>query len=88
MRLDKSRLFDENYDAAVDYFGTNLGGVMSADDINALDEKLAKLANAVPDEKQICNKGSGFGALEIMRMEIDGDGVAPTSMIFPKDTIG
>jgi tetratricopeptide (TPR) repeat protein len=42
----------------------------------------------VPDEKNLYHRGSGFGALEIMRMKEDGDGEAPTSTLFPVDTIG
>jgi hypothetical protein len=36
----------------------------------------------------IIHNGSGFGALEIMRMKADGDGDAPRSMCFPQATIG
>ena len=86
--LCKENLFDENYDSAVEYFDTYLDGVMSADGIKALDERLILLADLVPDASDIYHRGSGFGALEIMRMEKDSNAMPPASMLFPKDSIG
>lgn len=86
--LRKDRLFDESYDGAVDYFDAYLDGVMSKDDIVALDERLAKLAELVPEKENISHRGSGFGALEVLRMAKDADGTAPASMLFPSDTLG
>ena len=86
--LCKENLFDENYDSAVEYFDTYLDGVMSADGIKALDERLTLLADLVPDASDIYHRGSGFGALEIMRMEKDSNAMPPASMLFPKDSIG
>ena len=86
--LDKDRLFDENYDGAVEYFDTYLNGVMSSEDIKELDKKLERLADLAPKAEDIYHRGSGFGALEIMRMRSDNDGVAPTTMLFPEDTLG
>jgi hypothetical protein len=88
VKLDKDALFDTDYDKAVAYFDENLNKIISESDVNALDKKLQSLANLVPDEKNLYHRGSGFGALEIMRMKEDGDGEAPTSMLFPVDTIG
>lgn len=86
--LEKERLYDENYDSAVEYFDGYLDGVMSAEDIKALDERLTVLANLTPSTSDMYHRGSGFGAVEIMRMKKDLDGAAPESMIFPEDTIG
>lgn len=88
MKLEKERLFDENYGAAVAYFDGKINGVITSEDIEVIDRELGSLANLTPDAKNIYNKGSGFGALEVMRMEKDGDGAAPTSMLFPLDTVG
>ena len=88
MSLDKSRLFDESYDGAVEYFDKNLDTVISADDIRELDERMTRLADFIPELQNIYHRGSGFGALEIVRMGKDGDGVAPETMLFPEDTLG
>ena len=86
--LEKAKLFDEDYDAAVEYFDTYLDGALTAEGIKALDERLKALADLTPNASDICHRGSGFGALEIIRMREDNDGVAPASMLFPSDTIG
>ncbi len=39
-------------------------------------------------EENIVHNGSGFGALEIMRMKKDGDGTPPASILFPEKSIG
>ena len=88
MRLERDRLFDNDYDAAVEYFDTHLDRVMSADEIRRIDSWLEKLAGLAPRAEQLCHRGSGFGALEIMRMQIDKDGLAPKSMLFPEDSLG
>ncbi len=86
--LERERLFDENYDAAVDYFDEEINKRITASDIDAFDKKFEALAELVPEAKNILHRGSGFGALEVMRMERDGDGTPPSSMPFPRDTIG
>lgn len=88
VKLEKGKLFNPNYDEAVEYFDKNLDGILSEKQINDLDIKLRELANLTPREQNLYHRGKGFGALEIMRMQKDGDAVAPTSMIFPVDTIG
>lgn len=88
VKLEAERLFDEDYDKAVDYFDKNIDKIMTKADIEALDEKLSCLANIIPDESDLYHRGSGFGALEVMRMTEDGDGKAPETMIFPKDSVG
>ena len=88
MSLEKARLFDDNYDNAVAYFDEKLNMVMDITDIKALDKSLEALADLVPERKDLCHLGSGFGALETVRMAKDGDGITPTSMLFPTDTIG
>ena len=88
MSLDKSVLFGEDYDAAVAYFDGKLDAVMSKCDIETLDERMTRLARLIPEAQNICHRGSGFGALEVLRMEKDNDGKAPKTMLFPTDTIG
>ena len=86
MKLDEKNLFGD-YNAACDYFDSALNSLLTADGINALNEKLLPLAEIPVKEENIITRGTGFGALEIMRMEIDKDGTAPTSMLFPADNI-
>lgn len=86
--LDGERLRDPDYDKAVDYFGEYIDNTLSAEDINALDKRLCAFADIPVKEENIVNNGTGFGALEIMRMEKDGDGTAPKTILFPEKNIG
>jgi hypothetical protein len=56
--------------------------------IEALNERLEVLADIPVKEEDVLSVGTGFGALEIMRMKKDGDGIAPQSMLFPESTVG
>ncbi len=85
--LDKDSLQHPDYNAAVEYFDKYISSVLSKEDIEALNDKYAALADMPVNEADLVHKGSGFGAVEIMRMEKDGDGVPPSSMLFGKDTI-
>lgn len=86
--LSAERLFDEDYGHAVDYFSEHIDGVISKDGIDALDKKLTLLADIPVKEENLRHRGTGFGALEIKRMAIDGDGKAPASLLFPDSSIG
>jgi len=87
MKLDCERLYGE-YSDAVEYLDGELGAVISASDIKRVDEELKALADIPVKESRLVNFGSGFGALEIMRMNIDGDGAAPANLLFPESQIG
>ena len=86
--LDTEKLYDPDYDAAVAYFDGNINARISKEDIEAIDKKLAVLANLPVKEENIVHNGTGFAALEIMRMKKDGDGTPPQSMLFPEKNIG
>ena len=88
VRLSPALLFDENYDAAADYCDGAISSRISANRVNALNEKYTRIADTPVSEESIVHCGSGFGALEIMRMEKDGDGIAPKNLLFPRSTIG
>ena len=88
VNLDCVKLFDENYDLAVEYFDQKLDSVLSAFDLKNIEKELCELANIIPCESNLYHRGTGFGALEVMRMKRDGDGIPPKSMLFPEDTIG
>ena len=86
--LDPEKLRDPDYDKAVDYFGENINQLISADDINAINKHLITLADIPVKEENIVHNGSGFGALEVMRMKKDGDGTPPATILFPEKNIG
>lgn len=85
---EKESLYDEDYIRAVAYLGGVIDKSVSSEDIMKLDEKLKKLADIAVTEDKIIHTGSGFGAVEAIRMANDGDGKVPTSMCFPEFTIG
>ena len=86
--LDVKKLQDPDYDKAVDYFGATVNERMPEDMINEINKYLTTLADIPVKEENIVHHGSGFGALEIMRMEKDGDGTAPKTILFPEKNIG
>ena len=85
--LEESKLFGD-YNAAIDYFGDALSGVLSAERINEMNEKYTRIADTAVTEDKLLHRGSGFGALEIKRMKLDGDGEVPKNLLFPEETIG
>lgn len=87
-RSTTDALYDPDYKRAVAGLGKIIDSEISAEEITALDERLKKLASMPVTEDKIIHTGSGFGALEIMRMKKDGDGEAPASMCFPAFTVG
>jgi len=87
VRLDSEKLFGD-YNDACDYFDESLASILTAEGIEALNERLLSLADLPVTEDRLYTRGSGFGALEIMRMKKDGDATPPTSMLFPENTVG
>jgi len=88
IKLEPERLFCEDFDAACGYFGENLGTIVTSDSIYALNEKLKPIADQAVAADDLVHMGSGFGAVEAMRMKLTGDGEVPASMCFPKASIG
>ncbi|MBQ9692561.1 MAG: DUF5107 domain-containing protein [Clostridia bacterium] len=88
IKLEKEKLYDKNYLNAVSYFDKNLSALISGDGINELNKKLSALADMPVRAENIVHNGSGFGALEAVRMDKDGDGSVPASMFFPLSAIG
>lgn len=87
-RLEADRLRDSDYDKAVDYLGKNIDDFISEDCINDWNRRFTLLADAPVKETDIAHHGSGFGALEIKRMKMDGDGVVPNTILFLEESIG
>ncbi len=85
VKLDKKKLHDENYDAAVAYFDEKIAERMSEKDINEIHKKFCALADTPVKENDLVHLASGFGALEILRMEKQKDGTAPKNLLFPKE---
>lgn len=88
VKLEKEKLHDKDYDSACAYFDSKLSEMLSKEDIEKLEKRAKRLADTRVKAENIVHRGSGFGALEIMRMEKDNDGVAPDTMCFPEDSIG
>lgn len=88
MTLDADKMLDTDYDSAVDYVGDAVDRAISAQKIAKIHENMCKLALLPVCEQQIGHFGSGFGALEVARMQADGDGEPPVSMCFPFSCIG
>ncbi|MBQ8688832.1 MAG: DUF5107 domain-containing protein [Clostridia bacterium] len=85
---DTELAYSDNYFTARAHVGEIINSRISADDILALDKKLAELARLPVSADQILHTGSGFGAVEAIRMARDGDGDVPASMCFPESAIG
>lgn len=88
VKTDIDALYDKDYHRAVAHMDSVIDRDISAEDIMKLDEKLKKLADMPVTEDKIIHTGSGFGAVEVIRMAKDGDGKVPASMCFPEFTIG
>ncbi len=88
VKTDVAALYDEDYRKAVEHLDGVIDRNISANDITELDKKLTKLANIPVTEDKIIHTGSGFGAVEAIRMAKDGDGEVPPTMCFPEFSIG
>lgn len=86
--LDEKKLHQESFANANSYFGEYLDQVISEEELLRQNEALSRLACKEVKEENIVHSGSGWGALEQMRMEVQEDGAFPTSVCFPKSTIG
>ena len=88
IQLEKAKLFGEHgeavsyFDSSLDRFGISESYMLS------LDTELKALANTKVTACDIVHSGSGFGALEMIRMALDGDEKAPDTMCFPRSTLG
>ena len=84
---DPERLYDTDYKAAVSYLGSHINNRISFATITVINSFCASLANVKVRPDDIKHYGSGFGAVEIMRMNKCGDGKAPDNLLFPEDSI-
>lgn len=85
---DDNYVYHDDYAVAKDHICGIIDARISAKDILELDKKLSVLAALPVKEDEILHTGSGFGALEGIRMKMDGDAKMPTSLLFPESSIG
>lgn len=85
--LERDKLHDTPLTNANKYFGEKLDSIISDGKINEYEEKYRLLADLPVKASNIIHNGSGFGALETIRMEKDGDAKPPISMCFPVSTL-
>lgn len=88
IRADRDTVHHNDYYTARDHLDSLIDERVSEAGLLEFDTVLKKYADMPIPEGAIIHRGSGFGALEIMRMEADGDGEAPKSMRFPQASMG
>lgn len=86
--LDRDSLHQEDMNAAADYLAAHIETVISEEDLLRLNEQYARLANVEVQEEDLVHLGSGWGALEELRIAYQGDCCFPKSVCFPRSTIG
>lgn len=85
---DPERLHGVDFNSANEYFRSVLDKELSREMLNSVDKRVTALADTAVLHENIVHNGSGFGALEALRMKLDGDGVVPKTLCFPRSTIG
>lgn len=88
LKSENCQVYNPDYKSAVAYLRDKIDNLISEGDLRALDERLKKRACLPVCESDLIHTASGFGALEIKRMAIDGDAEVPGSMLFPEGTVG
>ena len=88
MALDRESLHMEDMNAAADYLAVHLDSVISEKELLLCNESYGRLANIRVQENQLVHLGSGWGALEELRISCQGDCAFPESVCFPRCTIG
>lgn len=76
-------LFDTDYGKAVDAARDKIEKNLSEGAMADIEARTRRLADIAVKEENIRHTASGFGALEIKRMERDKDGTPPASLYFP-----
>ena len=87
-RAEADKVYAPDYLEAVAYLGRIIDSEMSEEAILEIDKRLKALAEMPVTQDKLVHTGSGFGAVEAVRMAKDGDGTPPISMCFPEFTIG
>lgn len=88
LKVERELVHQKDMNAAADYIEKNIDTVITEKELLELDEQFKNLANLPITEKNLVHLGSGWGALEKLRMEKQNDSTFPDSMCFPYATIG
>ena len=86
LQTDPSDAYSEDWDEAVKSVERSIHALISPDELYLLDRSFTELACLKP--VRVLHRGSGWGALEIMRCEQEGlERRIPASLVFPVDSI-
>ena len=88
MKLEREPLHQPSFPGANAYLGGYIDAVVSEADLLHKNEIFAEYANIPVSQCDIVHNGSGWGALEQMRIERTGETTFPQSVCFPRSTIG
>ncbi len=88
MELDKEKVHGVSLHDANVYCEQNIDKALTIELLTKYDKMCAALADKKVEENDLIHYGSGFGALEIMRMKKCNDGKVPENLCFPEFTIG
>lgn len=86
--LDVSKLHQEQWPEANRYMEGYIDTVISEESLYDYHAKYTELAGMKVEEQDLIHRGSGWGALEQLRMETAGEKPFPESVCFPKSSIG
>lgn len=87
LRGEKETLHGKSLHDANIHCGKLVDEVISTEQLTDIDELCKNYASMPVMDENIVHSGSGFGALEVLRMEKFGDASLPSSLNFPKSTI-
>jgi len=88
MKLDQASLHDCSFAEANAYLEGHIENTIAENALFETDRRFASLANMPVTEADLVHTGSGWGALEALRCEMQGDHALPDSVCFPRSTIG
>lgn len=87
LKLDKDELHQPSLEKANAYLENSLDKFIPENELLKINEHYSELAKMPLSEKDIIHSASGWGALEALRMDLQGDNKFPESVCFPKSTI-
>jgi len=86
--FDSGQLHQKDWAAANAYLDTCIDSITCEEDLQNQHKKFSRLAEIELSEEKLIHLGSGWGALENLRRQIQGEKPLPKSMCFPKFTLG
>ncbi|MDO4740257.1 MAG: DUF5107 domain-containing protein [Eubacteriales bacterium] len=88
MRLDRAQLHQPSFAGANAYLGGYIDEAIGEEELLRLDALFARRAKLRMNESELVHMGSGWGALEQLRIAREGGRPFPESMFFPMASIG